>query len=324
MGLTQAQILEIINKAAVNTSESYGANGLMNPEQAKRFLDMVFDDSSFLGKLRHERRTVKKGTISKLGVGSRLMRGFVENTDNVSGKEVTPVIGEIDYDCKKMVLGSSITEDWFQDNIEREGFENHFFGMIANQIKVDLLDMAFNGDEDIVASGSITSADAEFLKINDGFIKQIKENGNVVDGTSINSGAFSKQYFYDLKRAVPAKYRTDKFCWICSDDTYTDMSEYLSERATGLGDLAVVSGKDMKVLETSFVTIPNLPNDIIIYADPKNLTIVNTMDIKHRKTIEGHKALYEDKRFYVDILNADFIIMEPEATGILINKGTLA
>lgn len=318
--LSAAELKSIIRKAAINTGGDYGDNGLLNPEQANKFIDMIQESSEFLKSIRFEKRKVKQGTISKLGVGTRLLRGFVEDSDNVSGKEVVPMIGEIPYDVKKMVLGSAITEDWFQDNIEQEGFEDHFMGQIAKQIQVDLLDLAFNGDETV----SNSDQDYEFLKMNDGYIKQTKSKSNLVDGASINNGNFSKDYFYALRRAVPKKYRNDKFIWICSDDTYTDLSEYMSERSTQLGDLAIISGKDMKVLQTPFVTVPNFPDDIIIYAEPSNFVIVTTMDIKHRSTIEGRTALYEDKRFYADILNADFIIMEPEAIGILINKGQLS
>lgn len=318
--LSDMQLRDVIRKATINTGGAYGSSGLLNPEQSSTFVDMIQDSSEFLKKMRFEKRRVKKGTILKLGVGSRLLRGFEENIDNVSGKEVVPMIGEIPYDVKKAILGSSITEDWFQDNIEQEGFETHFFGEIAKQISVDMLDLSFNGDEATPADAQ----DYEFLKMNDGFVKQIKTGGNVIEGTSINGANFSKDYFYALRRAVPPKYRTKDFRWICSDDTYTDLSEYMSERSTQLGDLAIVSGGNMKVLETPFEIVPRLPNDIIIYADPKNLVVVNTMDIKHRKTVEGKLALYEDKRFYVDILNMDFIIMEIEATAILTNKGSVA
>lgn len=318
--ISNAEIEEIIRKAAITTGGNYGGNALLNPEQSKQFIDMIQESSEFLKKTTFEKRRVKQGTIAKLGVGTRLLRGFTENTDNVTGKEVTPVIGEIPYNVKKMVLGSSITEDWFQDNIEQTGFEDHLMGMIAKQIQVDLLDLAFNGDESVTSSDD----DYEFLSINDGWIKQIKTYGHKVDGSTINGGKFSKDYFYALRRAVPKKYRTNAFRWICSDDTYTDLSEYMSERSTQLGDLAIVSGGNMKVLETPFETIPNFPNDVVLYADPKNFVVVTTMDIKHRRTNEGKEALYEDKRFYSDILNADFIIMEVDATGILINKGNLA
>lgn len=319
-GLTDLQIGEIIRKAAVNTAGNYGSNGLLSPEQSSRFIDIIQENSSFLQKMRFEKRKSKQGTISKLGVGSRLLRGFEENEDNVSGKEVTPIIGEVKYDVKKMVLGSSITEDWFLENIEGEGFESHFMAKIAEQIKVDLLDLAFNGDESV----SNTVPHYQFVELNDGFIKQIKTSGNIVDANGINGGKFSKDYFFALRRAVPQRYRTMDFRWICSDDTYTDFVEYMSERATSLGDFSIMSGGNMKVLDTPFETVPNIPNDVILYADPKNLTIVFTMDIKHRRTTEGKTALYEDKRFYVDIFNGDFIIMEPKATGILINRGELA
>lgn len=310
----------MIRKAVVNTSGNYGANGLLNPEQAEKFIDMIQDSSEFLKKIRFEKRNVKQGTISKLGVGSRLLRGFKENTDNITGKEVEPIIGEVPYSVKKMVLGTSITEDWFQDNIEKEGFEDKFIGKIANQIQVDILDLAFNGDESIQNS----DPDYAFLSINDGYIKKLKTNSHIVDASTINDGKFTKDYFYALRRAVPKKYRNSNYRWICSDDTYTDLSQYMSERSTQLGDLAIVSGGNMKVLETPFETVPNFPNDIILYTDPKNLVIVITMDIKHRRTLEGKTALYEDKRFYVDILNADFVVMEDKAVGMLINKGDLA
>lgn len=317
--MSDSQLREIIRKAAVNTGGTYGESGLLSPEQSNKFIDMIQEDSSFLKQLRFEKRTSKKGTISKLGVGSRLLRGFEENKDNVSGKEVVPIIGDIKYDVKKMVLGSSVTEDWLQDNIEQGHFEDHFMGYIANQIQSDFLDLAFNGDENTATSDQ----DYGFLSMNDGFVKQAKTRSNIVDGSTINGGKFSKNYFYSLRRAVPQKYRTNKFKWICSDDTYTDLAEYMSERTTQMGDLAIISGGNMKVLETPFETIPSFPNDTILYADPKNFTIVFTMDIKHRATTEGKTALYEDRRFYVDIFNADFILMEPEAVGMLIKKGDL-
>ena len=308
-----------IIKAGVHTGGSYGATGLLSPEQSSSFVDMMQESSEFLKKMRFFKRKVLEGTIPKIGVGSRLLRGKVEGTDTITGNETNPVLGEVNYRCVKMTLGTSITEDWLQENIEQEGFEDHFMRMIASQLQVDVLDLAFNGDE----ATEVADADYGFLKLNDGYIKQIKTKGNVVDGATIAGGLFSKEYFYKLRRSVPKKYRNPNFRWICSDDTYTDLSEYLSERVTSLGDFAIMSGRDLKILETPFETIPNMPDDVIIYADPANLGYVFTYDIKHRKTTEGKAAVLEDKRFYATHLSGDPIIMEPEATAILINRGAL-
>ena len=58
---------QIINKAAVTAAGK--TTGMLNPEQSRAFLKMVFDDSSFLGELSHQTRRATKGTIEKLGIG---------------------------------------------------------------------------------------------------------------------------------------------------------------------------------------------------------------------------------------------------------------
>ena len=311
---------QIISKS-INTGGDYGTSGLLSPADSESFLLMVKDDSSFLSRLDSETVSRIKGTISKLGVGSRLMRRHTEGDDGITGNEVTPVIGSVEYECKYQTLGSSVTEEWIEQNKAKEGFEGLFMGEIAKQVKLDILDLAFNGDEATPTSDS----DYQFLKLNDGFIKQIKAKGNVVDGATITGGKFSKSMFYALRRAIPQKYRNSNFRWICSDNTYTDLCEYLSDRPTSLGDIAITKADgNITILQTAFETIPNFPDDVIIYADPKNLKVVYFLGIEHRKTVEGKEAIFQRKRFYATHVALDYIIKEVEATGILINRGALA
>lgn len=312
---------EVIEKAAINTAGNYGTSGLLKPADAEKFIDMVQKDASFLSRLDSETVSRKEGTISKLGVGTRLLRQHREGEDEITGHEVVPVIGEVPYKCEYMTLGTSLTEEWLEQNKEKENFVDHFMGQIASQISVDILDLAFNGDE----STATSDADYNFLRLNDGFIKQIKAGGHVVDGATIDGGKFSKKMFYDLRRAIPKEYRNSNMKWICSDDTYTDLSEYLSERPTSLGDIAITKGEnDIMILQTPFERVPNFPDDVIIYADPKNLKIVYFLQITHRRTAEGKEAIYQRKRFYATHMALDYIIKEVKATAILINRGALA
>lgn len=309
-----------IIKGTVSTGGDYGTSGLLAPKDAEAFLTMLKDDSTFLSRMSSENVDRKEGTISKLGVGSRLLRRHTEGEDGITGKEVAPVIGSVKYKCEYSCLGTSITEEWIEQNKARQNFESLFMGEIAKQIKVDILDLAFNGDEDIAAS----NPDHDFLCLDNGFIKQIRAGGNVVDGATIAGGKFSKSIFYALRKAVPKKYRNSNFKWICSDDTYTDLCEYLSDRPTSLGDITIVKGENVQILETTFERIPNFPDDVIIYADPKNLELIYFLQISHRKTTEGKEAIYQRKRFYATHLATDAIIKEIKATAILINRGALA
>ena len=62
-----------------------------------------------------------------------------------------------------------------------------------------------------------------------------------------------------------------------------------------------------------------MPDNVILLADPQNLIVVNTYDIKIRKTVEGKEAILADKRFYVVHLDFDAVVEELDATAIITN-----
>ncbi len=311
---------EVVNMTkTVNTQGEYGEDGLMPPDDARDFFEMIQEGSEFLKQLRFELVTTEKGTLSKLGVGGRLLRASEEGVDNNTGNEVLPIIGAVKYECKDAGLGTSISKKWLRDNKSRENFEEMFIGQIADQIRVDILDLAFNGDTDTPSD----DPDVEFLVINDGFIKQIKEKGNVVDGNNLANGYFTKASFFALRKAVPAKYRNPKFRWICSDNTYTDWYEYLSERPTTAGDTAIVKGNGIEVLNTKFEIVPNFPDDVVIYADPANLVVTCLEDVEIEKADKSETSINKRVQYYAAHVSNDFIILEPEATAVLINRGVV-
>ena len=73
---------EIINKAANETITTGSLNnGLLNPEQARKFLQQTFDATELGKVVRHEMRTAKTGEIDKIGIDSRILRKKTENAD---------------------------------------------------------------------------------------------------------------------------------------------------------------------------------------------------------------------------------------------------
>ena len=60
-----------------------------------------------------------------------------------------------------------------------------------------------------------------------------------------------------------------------------------------------------------------LSDNVILLADPQNLCVVNTYDMRIRKTTEGKEAIMQDKRFYVLHMDFDTIIEETDATAII-------
>lgn len=62
----------IIRKAAISTGSL--TSGLLNPEQARKFIQQTFDATNLGGLIRHEQRTAKTGEIDKIGIASRIVR----------------------------------------------------------------------------------------------------------------------------------------------------------------------------------------------------------------------------------------------------------
>ena len=206
----------IIRKAAISTGTL--ASGLLNPEQARKFIQQTFDATNLGGLIRHEMRTAKTGEIDKIGIASRFVRKKTENTDD--GYRADVKTSQIEYATTAIRLPWEITEETLRENIEGQNFEQIVTNLMTTQLGVDLEDLYLNSDQktgeakafsasetykagDIVTyNGSLyefqkahaagawadadareigSTADADFLKINDGWLKQIGNGGHVLD-----------------------------------------------------------------------------------------------------------------------------------------------
>lgn len=304
--MTQA---ELLRKAAGPQSVSDFTEdiGTLQPEQANAFLDLVYDGTPMTALQRAERRRSKKGSIAKIGIGSRLLRKKTAGVDDAILQKAT--FSDVQYATERSRLDWEIEEEVFQENIEQEGYEDHVARLMAAQVGRDLEDLHFNGDED--------SSDP-FLNQNDGWLAQIADGSSGahrVDGSTINSGYIAKEHFFAVQQALPAKYwALAGLRWLGSPLLQAVYVEYLANRATPAGDLALTGqGAASAPLGIPFQAIPAMPTSRLLLAVPNNMIVVNTRDIRFRRTVEGREAIREDKRFYAVFLDDDPIIETMDA-----------
>ena len=315
----------IINKAAINTG-SLASGGLLTPGQSKKFLQQTFEATTLSGLIRHELRTEKKGELDKIGIASRIVRKKTEGSDD--GYRAAVNSSKIEYSCMAVRLPWEITEETLRENIEGEGFETTTTNLMTAQLGVDMEDLLLNGDEDTPAkydtgqkeSDGITpimadTQDYDFLKINDGWIKQILNGGHVCDALAIG---MSLDLYYKAVAQMPNKYNNGKLRWLMSPKRAQEWDLFLLNQVIGKGG-AVPDSLYKSPVGIPAISCPAMPNDKIILTDPKNLVEVNTYKVKIRKTTEGESAIMEDKRFYVVHLDFDAVIEEPDATVIITN-----
>ena len=296
----------IIRKAAIATGSL--ASGLLNPEQARKFIQQTFDATNLGGLVRHEMRTAKTGEIDKIGIGRRILRKKTENTDDNYRAGVNT--SQIEYSTTAVRLPWEITEETLRENIEGQNFENIVTNLMTTQLGVDMEDLYLNGDE----ATEPTDKDYDFLKINDGWIKQIGNGGHVYDATGEDD--MSLDMFYKALASLPNKYNNGKLRWLMSPKRAQEWELFLLNKVVNQGG-AVPESVYTSPARIQAVECPSLDDKTILLTDPKNLIVVNTYSVQIRKTTEGKEAIMQDKRFYVVHLDYDPIIEELDATAMI-------
>lgn len=296
----------IIRKAAIETTTL--SSGLLNPEQSRKFIQQTFEATNLGGLVRHEMRTAKTGEIDKIGIGRRILRKKTENTDD--GYRASVETSQIDYSTTAVRLPWEITEETLRENIEGQNFEKIVTDLMTTQLGIDLEDIYLNGDEDVES----TNPDYDFLKINDGWIKQIANGGHVYDAASETS--MSLDLFYKALAQMPNKYNNGKLRWMMSPKRAQEWELFLLNQVIGKGG-AVPDNLYTAPVRIPTVECASMADDTILLTDPKNLIVVNTYGVQIRKTTEGKEAIMQDKRFYVTHLDYDPIIEELDATAII-------
>lgn len=304
---------QIINKAGTIQTSSI-AHGLLNPEQARKFLQQTFDATTLGKEVRHVMRTAKTGEIDKIGIARRIVRGKSENTDD--GYRAGVNTNVIEYACKAVRLPWEVTEETLRENIEGQQMEAIITNLMTTQLGLDMEDLYINGDE----ATSSDDPDYDFLKLNDGWIKQISEGGHVVDATSETS--MTLDIFYKTLQQLPNKYNNGRLRWVMSPKRQQEWELFLLNQVIEKGG-AVPENVYTQPVHIPTISCNNLDDNTIMLTDPKNLIVVNTYDMKIRKTTEGKEAIMQDKRFYVCHLDFDPIIEELNATAIIKNLPSL-
>lgn len=298
---------EII-KAAIETGTL--TYGLLNPEQARKFIQQTFESTNLRPLIRHEMRVARTGEIDKIGIASRILRSKVENTDD--GYRAEPTFDVIQYATTPVRLPWEITEETLRENIEGQNFEEIVTNLMTTQLGIDMEDLDLNGDME-------TDSDDEnydFLKINDGWLKQLNAGAHIVDRSTVDYGAMSLDVFYKAIKALPNKYNNGKLRWVMSPHRYQDWIYTLLDSAVSNGGI-ITDGRIENPASIEAVQCANMPDDKIILTDPKNLIEVNTYNLMIRKTTEGRHAIMEDKRFYVCHLDFDPVIEELDAAVLI-------
>ena len=247
-----------------DTLTGTGKGGLLNPEQAKRFISYMTDNTALLKDTRLEQMAAPEKQLDFLLIGSRLIRKATEASSpselasaNTSRKELRSV---------KVRLAADITSEFLEDNIEGQSAEDRIARELAQQFGNDLADLMLNGDT------TATGDDASFLTIGDGVIKQAKTSADT-HKFKLSGTDYKGTIFPGMLKMMPNKFKNDRtnmriYCSSSVADTYI-MS--VTDRMTVLGDDTLKTGLFDRFLGIKVFPVEYMPDDVIILTHRLNL-----------------------------------------------------
>lgn len=302
---------------AIETTDLDG--GALDAEQARTFIEDIQSQTPFSEKIRIERRTAATGSISKVGNDSRIIRRSEENSDD--GYRAGLNFPEKAYSAQGIRLPFEITLDALHENIEGDRLEAIAEKRMARQFEIDLHDLGFNG---LGSAADPVDPDYEFLRIDEGWIKLHADNApaaNVIDGSTINGGAISKDHLFAATEAISedvADAFEDELIWIGRRSQHLNYLEGLAARATNAGDAVLLEGSPAgkSPLGHDYVRVGKIPADTVLFTVPENLVRVITWEVLHfRVGPETDKELAARKAvFHIWHVKVDHLVMDYDRT----------
>jgi hypothetical protein len=184
---------------AVNPSGD-AASGILRPEQARRFIDYVWDGTVLAKDGRRVTMRANTMELEKVNVGERVIRAAAQAVGNYTNTGAT--FSKVELTTKKIRLDWEVSAESLEDNIEGAALEDHLVRLMTSAFANDIEDLAINGD----------GATGNFLSIMEGFVHKVKTNGDAHEyaGAPVTDNAWITEVMQGILLAMPRKYRALK------------------------------------------------------------------------------------------------------------------
>jgi predicted RecA/RadA family phage recombinase len=181
---------------AVNPTGTPG--GILNPEQARRFIDYVWDATVLAQDGRRVTMRANTMELEKVNVGERVIRAASQALGEYTNAGAT--FTKVELTTKKIRLDWEVSTEALEDNIEGSALEDHLVRLMTNAFGNDLEDLAINGN------GGVDP----FLGIMNGFVNQVTVGSDAHEAVVDLTQGWTPQVMQEIVYALPRKYRAIK------------------------------------------------------------------------------------------------------------------
>ena len=189
---------DMIDKAF--TSSDLATGGLLQPEQAAKFVQGVFDKSVVLPLARRVPMKANKKQIDKITYGSDILQKppSVGTAPSTTSK---PTTSKVTLDAQETLIAIDIGYDSLEDSIEGDNLFDTILEITNEEAAFELDKLILHGD---TAGGT-----GDYLEILDGLFKQISSHTS----NAANATLTETVLFNGLKQ-LPGKYLNNEEQWV--------------------------------------------------------------------------------------------------------------
>lgn len=312
---------ELARRADLALGQLEANGGLLLPEQANTFIDMVQEQPTILNQARVIRMAAPTRKINRLGFASRIMTAARNSSTQNSGPygsetdsgdnpryvreadRSAPTTAQIELTTKEVIAEIRLPYEVLEDNIEGQSFEAHVMRLIAERAAEDFEEWVLQAD---------TGSGDPYLALTDGVLKQI--TSNVVDNAS---AGISPATFKSGMLAMPQKYlrnlgRLKHWITVADEIRYRDV---VSQRATGYGDSMLTSNQAVNAFGVRVEPAPLMPVAFGVFTFPQNIIF----GIQRQIMVETDKDIRSREIIIVLTARIDVLIDDEAATVKYIN-----
>jgi hypothetical protein len=288
---------------AVNPTGTPG--GILAPEQARRFIDYVWDATVLAKDGRRVTMRANTMELEKVNVGERVIRAAAQAQPTFENAGAT--FSKVELTTKKIRLDWEVSTEALEDNIEGAALEDHLVRLMTNAFANDIEDLAINGD----------GSTGDFLSIMEGFVHKVTDGSDAHEAlVTVADNAWTPDVMQDIILAMPRKYRaiknnlkfyagTDAFQGIVKNNgTLADaVAEAFASRAGGTptnrqayldgGAQTFGGARTTRVLGVDVQEVPYYPAGYVDLTFPANRVWGFQRDITVNRTYQPKKDTIE-------------------------------
>ena len=254
---------------------NYPGAGILRPEQARRFIDYVWDATTLANDGRRVTMRANTMELEKVNVGERVVRAA--NQGDASFTNAGATFSKVELTTKKLRLDWEVSAEALEDNIEGGALEDHLVRLMTTAFGNDIEDLAINGDT--------THSTDPFLGIMNGFNRHIAADGSAHHATVSSGADWTTSDLQSLILALPRRYRalqtglkfytgTDAFANIVKNNgtSFNAIGSTESARGNYFDGAAQTFGgaRQTRVLGVDVLEVPYYPTGYVDITFPQN------------------------------------------------------